>query len=92
MGKFYKQTFWGVILITLGILLLLKQFGLIHFYWHTLWQLWPLIFIFWGISLLPVDDYLKLVISVIFLALGFYILFRYGQEPGWFWKGDMEWW
>lgn len=64
----YRHIFWAIILITIGILFLLGNFGWIHFRWSTFWQLWPLILIFWGIAILPVKDVFKFIILVIVLA------------------------
>lgn len=47
------KLFWGSILLILGLLLLLTNFQLIQVDWKYLLELWPLIFVFWGISLLP---------------------------------------
>jgi len=55
----YKHLFWAVILISLGIIFILNNLGVLNFTWYTLWRLWPLIFIFWGIAILPVRDVLK---------------------------------
>ncbi|MEI6822908.1 MAG: DUF5668 domain-containing protein [Bacteroidota bacterium] len=59
----YKNILWGVILIGIGILFILRNLGMIHFEWRIIFQLWPLIFILWGISILPVKDYIKLILS-----------------------------
>lgn len=66
----YKKIFWGVILITIGILIMLKNLDLIWFSWHSLWALWPVMLILWGISVLPVKDYIKLIISLVTVAGG----------------------
>ncbi|KAF0203100.1 MAG: hypothetical protein FD170_1372 [Bacteroidetes bacterium] len=59
-------------LVLIGILFILKNTGVIYFDWQTMWRIWPIILILWGISLIPVKDYLKLIFSV--AALGFAIL------------------
>ena len=33
----YKKIFWGIILITIGILIMLKNLNLIWFSWQSLW-------------------------------------------------------
>lgn len=57
----YRKIFWGVMLVLIGTLFILKNVGVIFFDWVTIWRLWPLILILWGISLIPVKDYLKLI-------------------------------
>lgn len=61
----YKKIFWGIILIGIGILIMLKNLNLVWFSWHSLWALWPVLLILWGISVLPVKDYIKLIISFV---------------------------
>ncbi|MBW6489986.1 MAG: hypothetical protein K0B15_02215 [Lentimicrobium sp.] len=68
----YRKIFWGVMLVLIGSLFILKNTGIIYFDWLTIWRLWPLILILWGISLIPVKDYMKLVFSI--AAIGFSIL------------------
>lgn len=70
----YKKIFWGVVLIAIGILIMLKNLDLIWFSWHSLWALWPVLLILWGISVLPVKDYIKLIISFVAVIAGVYIV------------------
>ncbi|MCX6271368.1 MAG: DUF5668 domain-containing protein [Bacteroidetes bacterium] len=85
----YKKIFWGVIFIALGLALVLRNLGVVYFTWHALWHMWPLILILWGISVLPVRDLWKLLIS--FGAIGLTILFfslspqRY-HDNDWCWN------
>ena len=65
----YRKIFWGVVLVLIGILFILKNVGVIFFDWRTIWRLWPLILILWGISLIPVKDYLKLIFSVVAIGV-----------------------
>ncbi len=70
----YRNLFWGVILVFLGILGLLDNFNVIYFSWHKLWNLWPVFLILWGISVLPVKNMLKMSFVIITLAFTmFYI-------------------
>lgn len=49
----YRLTFVPVLLIVLGILLLLKNFGFIEAsLWKSIWKLWPIILILIGLRLL----------------------------------------
>lgn len=70
----YKKIFWGIILIAIGILIMLKNLDLIWFSWHSLWALWPVLLILWGISVLPVKDYIKLIISLVAVAVGIVVV------------------
>jgi hypothetical protein len=78
----YGHIFWAIILIAVGSMILLSNFGWFDIRWITLWQLWPLVLVFWGISILPVRDLIKIILLV--LALAFTILFiNRLKEPGW---------
>ena len=60
----YHKIFWGLLLVIIGVLFILKNTGVLFFSWHTMWHLWPVILILWGISLIPVKDWIKLALSV----------------------------
>ena len=60
----YRKIFWGLLLVIIGVLFILKNTGVLFFSWHTMWHLWPVILILWGISLIPIKDWIKLVLSV----------------------------
>ncbi len=65
----YRHLFWAFILIAIGILFLLNNFGVLEFGFRALLSLWPLIFILWGISILPIKDWIKTVALVAVLGL-----------------------
>ena len=44
--------FWGVLFVLIGGLFLLNNIGVLNVNWETIWRLWPMILIFWGISIL----------------------------------------
>jgi hypothetical protein len=70
----YGNIFWGIILITLGVLFALRNFDIFFFSWHSIWRLWPLIFVFWGIAILPVKSIIKLILTVVTVVIGVLIL------------------
>ena len=43
---------WGLILIFIGAVFLLNNFGVINFYWGSVWRFWPIIFILTGANML----------------------------------------
>jgi hypothetical protein len=47
-----SNIFWGTLLIVLGLLFLLVNFSAINLDWENIWQLWPIIIILFGISML----------------------------------------
>ena len=88
----YSNIFWGVILITLGVLFAMRNLDIFFFSWRSIFRLWPLIFIFWGIAVLPVKSFAKLLLTVITVALGLIILVNSpSYHGGWFsWTPDVH--
>ncbi|MFH1295669.1 MAG: DUF5668 domain-containing protein [Bacteroidota bacterium] len=78
----FRNLFWALILIAIGLLFLFSNFGWLDFHWLSIWRLWPLVLIFWGISILPIKDVLKFILLAVFLALSF-IFFNQITEPRW---------
>ncbi len=80
--------FWGIVLLTFGILFALRNLDIFYFSWHSIFRLWPLIFIFWGISILPVKAIFKLILTFITIAIAILILSLYpAKDYYWF-----NWW
>ncbi|MXV50827.1 hypothetical protein GS399_07560 [Pedobacter sp. HMF7647] len=47
-----EKIVWGLVLVFIGGILLLSNFGVINFYWRSIWQFWPLILIIIGANML----------------------------------------
>ncbi len=90
----YKKLFWGILLVIIGILFILKNTGLIYFDWWTILRLWPLVLILWGISLIPVKDFIKLILSLVAIALAFLLISKFDKrdKPFWHWNRDNDRW
>lgn len=50
-----SRVFWGLLLVLVGVLVLLDNFGVVEVYYQNVWQLWPLFIVGWGISLLNIQ-------------------------------------
>jgi len=88
----YKNIFWGVLLILLGTLYLLKQFDVIYFNWRDIVRLWPLLLVLWGISILPIKSLYKLIASFVAILVMILII-HYNPSrwhSGWIWIGDHD--
>ena len=85
----YRKIFWGLLLVIIGILFILKNTGVLFFSWHTMWHLWPVILILWGISLIPVKDWIKLVLSVATVLITVLAVQIYGPKDDNRW--EFEW-
>jgi len=87
----FSNFLWAMVLIAIGLLFLFSNFGWIDFQWAGIWRLWPLILVFWGITILPVRDLIKAILVIGFLGLTF-IFFNQITEPRWTWTfSDHEW-
>ncbi len=80
----YRHVFWAFILIAIGILFMLNNFGILEFGFRALFSLWPLILILWGISILPIKDSIKIVALVAVLGLTVVFFNRLTERSDWF--------
>lgn len=85
----YRKIFWGLLLVIIGILFILKNTGVLFFNWHTIWHLWPVILILWGISLIPIKDWIKLLLSLATVVITFFAMQYYGPKDNHNW--NFEW-
>jgi len=81
----YKHLFWGIILIATGMLFILNNLGIIHFSWFSFWRLWPVILLFWGITILPVKDMVKYILLGIVIVSMFLVINRLPEGRPWYW-------
>ncbi|HLN52449.1 MAG TPA: DUF5668 domain-containing protein [Lentimicrobium sp.] len=90
----YKKLFWGILLVIIGILFILKNMGLIFFDWWTIVRLWPLILILWGVSLIPVQGYIKLILSLVAIAVTVVLVTQFdrNERPFGKWHRDHSKW
>lgn len=88
----YKHVFWGILLITIGLLFILKNIGLIYFTWGSVFRLWPLFLILWGISILPIKSGIRIVASLVVIAITIALIFNYPQNRGWNFFGFEKGW
>lgn len=61
--------FWGLLLISVGTLLLLGNFGVLDVEWAELWRLWPLLVIGGGFSVLASTHWAWKVLSLLFILI-----------------------
>ena len=58
-----KHLFWGLLFITLGVLILINNFSGIYWDWINLWKLWPVVFILWGLAIMIKSNGVKVLIA-----------------------------
>jgi hypothetical protein len=75
-----KSIFLGILLVSVGILWILKSLGVIYFSWLIFFKLWPLILVWVGIKLLPIQDKWKIILNTMVLFLGIAFLLIYSNS------------
>ncbi len=81
----YSNFFWGAILIILGCLFILKNVGLVYFNWGSILRLWPLLLVLWGISVLPIRNFFKFILTIVTIVLALVLVFN--TPYYWHWNG-----
>lgn len=80
-----SRVFWGALLISLGGLFLLSNFGVLPWgVWGTLIQAWPLLLVLWGASILlrPMGRLGALITAVVVVVgLGGVVAYSYAYHP-----------
>ncbi len=87
----YKKFFWGIVLIFIGLLFVLKNLGIIFFTWGTIFHLWPLLLVFWGISLLPIKGIIKLLATMVIILFTLFFVKDYNYHSFFDWDDEIEW-
>ncbi len=73
-----KHIFWGFLFITVGVLILLNNFGSLNIDLYNYWKYWPLVLILLGVSFLMRNAWLRsffAAISGIILAIAIFSMF-----------------
>ena len=61
----------GLTLIILGVLALMVTFFDFEIDWHMMAKLWPLLLIIIGVCIMPINRWIRTVLALLLLALGF---------------------
>jgi len=64
-----KNVFWGVVLVSIGILFVLRNTGFIYFNWFSVLKLWPVFLIVLGVSILPVNGIVRIILAFLVIVL-----------------------
>lgn len=79
------KVMWGIVLLFIGVVLLLENFGVIDFYWRSVWRFWPIFLIIAGVNILfnKSRSQVGAIVSIGILVITLCLLFIKGQErPG----------
>jgi len=75
--------FWGVLLVIIGGLFLLNNLGILNVNWDTIWRLWPMILVFWGLSILVGKQRPPWYVVALMVLLIFFMIAA-AATSGWF--------
>jgi len=64
-----SNLFWGGILVALGVIFILSNFDYLNFNWWGIFKLWPMLLVLIGVTLLPIKNAKKIVLTLILLAV-----------------------
>jgi hypothetical protein len=85
----HRNIFWGGLLVTLGVLFILKNTNVIYFNWYNIFSLWPMILILIGITVLPIKNFLKTILTI--LVLGITITLLLTNSSRWYSPLTIKW-
>lgn len=90
-----KKVFWGVSLITAGLIFLLHNFNMVSRDLFQVFNYWPLLLILWGISLFKLPDFIKYTVTALSAILFAFITMAFLLNPfgcrDWNWHiGDWD--
>ncbi len=86
-----KSIFWGAFFITLGLLILLSNFGSLNYEFYNLWKFWPAFIVMLGLALLVKGSVFKSFFSglaAIILALTIFAGF---SSAKYFFANEYDW-
>lgn len=95
-----KDIFWGVLLVGIGLMFLLRNFDVITFDWHVFRSLWPVLIIILGVALLPVSSFVRVILAMIIVAGSIIFVsvqkpesnhfFRFQDKFSWDWEDETD--
>ncbi len=79
-----EKVVWGLILVFIGSVFLLNNFGVIDFYWGSIWRFWPLIFILIGANMLfsRLDNNIGIILTAALTIIALTFIVYEGSKPG----------
>jgi hypothetical protein len=78
-----KNIIWGLVLVLIGVLFILKNLEIIYFSWYSIWKLWPLALVLIGVMILPVKDGIKIALTIVVMVATVIILFSFPNYHNW---------
>jgi hypothetical protein len=83
-----KNVIWGIVLVIIGVMFILRNLEVFYFSWHSLWRLWPLVLVLIGITILPIKEGIKIALTIVVIVIGAVFLITYPTNE----SGNDRWW
>ncbi|MCL4547189.1 MAG: DUF5668 domain-containing protein [Bacteroidetes bacterium] len=77
------QMFWGFFLLTLGALFLFTKYDMIQSSFEFVWNIWPLLFVFWGAMVIFKHSFVRPLVSALFGIFIAVLVFGIIQNTFW---------
>jgi len=81
-----KNIFWGILLVAIGGLFILDNLDLLNFSFRALVDLWPLLLVGWGVSILPVKSIYKTVAALVIVV--FALFYASTTDKDFWWENN----
>lgn len=78
-----KNIIWGLVLVLIGVLFILKNLDVIYFSWYSIWKLWPMALVLIGVTILPIKDSIKVILTILILIAGAFFLVSFPDHNNW---------
>ena len=94
--KNMSALFWGIFFLVIGGLFLLSNLGIFDVNWDTIWRLWPLILIFWGLTIVvgrqrpPAWAVVLMILLIVFMVIAAFTSAWFNRDFDMSWNGSRE--
>ncbi len=78
-----KNIIWGLVLVLIGVMFILKNLDVIYFSWYSIWKLWPMALVLIGVTILPIKDSIKVILTILILIAGAFFLVSFPDHHNW---------
>jgi hypothetical protein len=81
-----KNIFWGILLVAIGALFILDNLDVLNFSFRALLDLWPILLVGWGVSILPMKSIYKTVAALAIVV--FALVYASTTEKDFWWQNQ----
>ncbi len=81
-----RNIFWGILLVAIGGLFILDNLDVLNFSFRALVDLWPILLVGWGISILPVKSIYKTIAGIVVVV--FALFYASTTEKDFWWENQ----